>query len=228
MTDSEQSSKQPGLGQPRQRTVSTLKPQLTRQSTTRPSTTRGGSYSLAGPRTLDGKPRQPGRHEAYVEDGYRELNPEYERGVDNPVFSLGGNLPHTVRGFMRRDPDTGKNRPIGVEGEGKGETETPPQLQNINDRTHSQGQRESGANDESRERSGDRRGLQIRSTSTRDNDGHNLGKTLTPEEPKVDKPFNPWAAFRKNHQDPLAEWLGVSPVTMRCTTGHADVSRPRS
>lgn len=177
-------------------------------------------------------PRQPGRHEAYVADGYRELNPEYERGADNPVFSLGGNLPHTVRGFMRRESETGKKRPFGVEGEGKGETETPPQLQNIGDRTHSHEEGESGANDGSKEQSGNHAGLQIRTASARNKDGQNLGtigeevtmdpsadsgddeKTLTPEEPKDERPFNFWAGFRRRHQDPLAEWLGVSHVAM--------------
>lgn len=232
--DAEQSAQRPGQSS-RQRTLSTLRPQMTSQSTY-PSATREASYSLAGPR--EQRPRQPPRHGTYVQQGYRDLNPEYEKEVHDPVFSLGGNLPHTVRGFMRRKGSTGKQRPVGVEREQKGETEAAPQLQNTDEKANrTEGQARIGEQDHAQDQgqyfppqspgtpSGN---VHVRNTQARDSNGQPLGtigedvtfspsgnvsddeKTLAPEQPVDDRPFNRWAGFRRKYQDPLGEWLGVS------------------
>ncbi|KAJ9631745.1 hypothetical protein H2203_000145 [Taxawa tesnikishii (nom. ined.)] len=100
------------------------------------------SYSLAGhPQSQHAT--HPGARPTFVAEGYRQLNPEYERQVHDPTFSLGGNLPHTVRGFMARKDRNGKEwrqpvqeavgeteGPEATETEEKGETEIPPQLEN--------------------------------------------------------------------------------------------------
>jgi len=221
----EQSAQRPGQERPRQRTISTLRPTTTRGTTGLAA--RDTLYSLAGP--PETRLRPPPRHETYVDDGYRDLNPEYEREVQNPVFSLGGNLPHTVRGFMKRGGNGGKSSRVGVEKGEKGDTEAAPQVQNAEDRatrTREQVSRNNTSESLHAESPSTPSGnVGMRTLQARDQDGHALGtigeepvqlneqsddeRTLA-EDPANDRPFNPWAAFRRKYQDPLGEWLGVS------------------
>lgn len=173
----------------------------------------------------------PPRHETYVADGYRALNPGYEKAVEDPVFSLAGNQPHTVRGFMKRQQEDGYFNRVGVEGIQKGETEAPPQLQNIDERNSGnldQGPDLSTRLKDTQDASSESPGVQggdlwMRTATAHAPDGRGLGtigeevqikpkeddeQTLTPEAPIEDAPFNSWAAFRAQHQDFLGEWLG--------------------
>lgn len=223
---SDQPAQRPGYGQSQMRTMSSIRPQITRNTISN-----DGSYSLAGPRDQG---KTPARHGTYVEDGYRELNPAYERPVRNPVFSLAGNQPHTIRGFMKRQKSSGKDRPVGVEGAEKGETETPPQLQNIDQQRNSSrnqvpttSNQHPGENDAPESPGVQGGNLRIRTATAQTNDGQQLGtigeevqfqpseddeKTLTPGTPEEDRPFNHWAALRAKYQDPLGEWLGTTIV----------------
>ncbi|KAL1304610.1 hypothetical protein AAFC00_003577 [Neodothiora populina] len=226
--ESERPPQRPGLSHFRQRTVSSLGPR-----TTQTSTNHGGSYSLAGPQ--DRGQRQPPRHGTYVEEGYRDLNPEYERTVHNPVFSLAGNQPHTVRGFMKRQNSDAKARPVGKEGAQKGETETPPQLQNIEGRNNTDRTQEPATPGSYDANDGPAMGpespgvpggnIRMRTATAHHPDGRPLGtigeevqfspsdddaKTLAPDDNPDDRPFNPWAGIRRKFQDPLGEWLGTT------------------
>lgn len=147
-------------------------------------------YSLAGPR------QGPTRGGTYVAEGYRELNPQFEKEVEKPTFSLGGNLPHTVRGYQRRKGKGGKKDAqkqgggqYGVEGGEKGETEVPPAIENADQkatRTHSQRQRtdsqrqSNGSQDrkerfDAREGSGGGGNVKMRQERLMDSDGRDLG-----------------------------------------------------
>lgn len=222
---SERSEQRPGQDQPRQRTTSILRPSTTF------SDAREVPYSFAGPR--DTLPRQPARHATHVEEGYRELNPDYEREVNDPVFSLGGNLPHTVRGFMKRHGGhSSKSKRVGVEREEKGARERAPQVQNTDERatrTCEQANR-NNTDDAFGQKapispSGD---VGMRTLQAQDSQGRNLNtigeeatilpksgdqsddeKTLAADASAEPPPFNPWAGFRRKYQDPLGEWLGV-------------------
>ena len=223
---SDQSSERPGRGRVRQRTISTARP-----TSIRVPTARDTPYSLAG--TRETRSRPPARHETYVDEGYRALNPEYEREVQDPVFSLGGNLPHTVRGFMKHQGKNGKSQPVGYEKEEKGARETAPQLQNTDDQAdrtsrqakHSENETEGTPADEMPGTPGSHVGT--RTLEARDSNGQNLGtigeeavpypdrsddeRTLAGEESvEATQPFNPWAGIRKKYQHFLGEWLGVS------------------
>lgn len=180
--------------------MNTLRPSSTLAPT---STGREMPYSLAGSRDV----HRQGDHKTYVEEGYRSLNPEYEKEVENPNFSLSGNFPHTVRPFMLRKDHNGKQKPVGVHKDEKGETERAPQVENTDARANrTEEQRESGPQGSSQQ-------------SETDSEGHAVGEenmtpypsenTIVPD-PAFDAPFNFWAAFRKKYQDPLGEWLGVS------------------
>jgi hypothetical protein len=157
-----------------------------------------GGYSLAGsqPRENRGGPSR----ETYVSEGYRNLNPQYEKKQNEPTFSLGSNLPRTVRGWQ-----------------GKKKKEDPEPFDEQRHQNHGSTQSN---------QSGD---MRMHESSAQAGDGENTGviadeavyspgndsddTTITPEdEEAVDEPapFNSWALVRAKFQDALGEWLGVS------------------
>lgn len=205
-----------------------------------------GGYSLAGSR-----PPGPDR-ETYVQDGYRKLNPNYEKQESEPTFSLGSNLPRTVRGWQQKKKNNeGKDSTgtaPGVPTGDKGEAEAAPQLQNIDDRKNQRGN--SGQTGEAQR---DTRppgpqqqpSVALRQAHAKDDQGRDLGivgdepiyssgagseddVTLAPEDEGDDVAvsFNRWSLMRTRFQDALGEWLGVSflPLHRCCCDCLADLT----
>lgn len=193
--------------------------------------------------------RKGDRGKTYVADGYRDLNPEYERAVNDPTFSLGGTLPHTVRKFMR--PKGSDRKAVGVERQEKGETEVNPQLQNVDERTNrtndpaKDSSQQNAASPGLTQSPGQPGMTRMRSAHAFDQDGRDLGtigeeasmepqsnipddeRTLAPAQSQdTSVPFNRWAGMRRKLQDPLGEWLGVSGcILMMYAETYADSHR---
>jgi hypothetical protein len=227
-------------------TMSTLRPRMSRMATQMSrmatnatgGTAEQGGYSLAGsqPRENRGGPSR----ETYVSEGYRNLNPQYEKKQNEPTFSLGSNLPRTVRGWQGKKKNEGQNSSgtaPGVKPAEKGEGEAAPQLQDADERKKHRGgekedpepfdeQRHQNHGSTQSNQSGD---MRMHESSAQAGDGENTGviadeavyspgndsddTTITPEdEEAVDEPapFNSWALVRAKFQDALGEWLGVS------------------
>lgn len=99
-----------------------------------------GGYSLAGSQT--GGNRGGPNRDTYVAEGYRSLNPQYEKKQNEPTFSLGSNLPRTVRGWQGKKKNEGSGAPgtaPGVKPGEKGEGEAAPQLQDTDERRKRRG-----------------------------------------------------------------------------------------
>ncbi|GAB7356294.1 hypothetical protein MBLNU459_g7097t1 [Dothideomycetes sp. NU459] len=178
-------------------------------------------YSLAGSRDV----RKQSDRATYVEDGYRSLNPEYEKEAEDPKFSLGGNLPHTVRPFMVRKNRDGEQKAVGVKKDEKGETERAPQVENTDARANrTQQQRDNDSHEpfpQSEDHGTDGEAFR---TDESDMTGPPSADTIVPEPEPSDQPFNSWAAFRKRYQDPLGEWLGTTVVVALGLSGNLSVA----
>lgn len=202
-TSSQPRPQRPDRGNTRQTTTNSLRLNSTLAPT---CTAREAPYSLAGHRDVS----RQGDRSTYVEEGYHALNPDYEKEIENPNFSLGGNFPHTIRPFMVRKDRGGKQKPVGLKKDEKGETERAPQVENTDARANrTREQRESDPqNNVQQDYDGGEDGEELE-TVEEGMTPYSSDDTMVPE-PAVDAPFNFWAAFRKQYQDPLGEWLGVS------------------
>jgi aquaglyceroporin related protein len=192
-----------------------------------------GGYSLAGSQTTN---RGGPNRDTYVAEGYRDLNPQYEKKQNEPTFSLGSNLPRTVRGWQGKKKNETGTAP-GVKPGEKGEGEAAPQLQDTDERKkHRGGEKQNPEpSDEQRHQnhgstqSNQSGGMGMHEASAQAGDGENTGvleneavyspgndsddTTLAPEDEEVldePAPFNSWAIVRAKFQDALGEWLGVS------------------
>lgn len=227
-------------------TMSTLRPRMSRMATQMSrmatnatgGTAEQGGYSLAGSQTRENR-GGPAR-DTYVAEGYRNLNPQYEKKQNQPTFSLGSNLPRTVRGWQGKKKNEGSNSSgvaPGVKPGEKGEGEAAPQLQDADERKkHRGGEKQDPEPSDEQKRqnhgstqsnqSGD---MRMHESSAQAGDGENTGvisdeavyspgndsddTTITPEDEEVvdePAPFNSWALVRAKFQDALGEWLGVS------------------
>lgn len=226
-------------------TMSTLRPRMSRMATQMSrmatnatgGTAEQGGYSLAGSQTNN---RGGPNRDTYVAEGYRDLNPHYEKKQNEPTFSLGSNLPRTVRGWQgkKKNETTNSTKTApGVKPGEKGEGEAAPQLQDTDERKKHRGGEKSNPepSDEQKHqnhgstqsnRSG---GMMMHEASAQAGNGDNSGvitdeavfspgndsddTTLAPEDEEVldePAPFNSWAIVRAKFQDALGEWLGVS------------------
>lgn len=197
-----------------------------------------GGYSLAGSQTNANR-GGPSR-DTYVAEGYRNLNPQYEKKQNEPTFSLGSNLPRTVRGWQGKKKNEGpksSGTAPGVKPGEKGEGEAAPQLQDTDERKKHRGgeKQDPEPSDEQKHQhhgstqSNQSGGMRMHETSAQAGDGENTGvitdeavyspgdesddTAITPEDEKVvdePAPFNSWALIRAKFQDALGEWLGVS------------------
>lgn len=197
-----------------------------------------GGYSLAGSQPTENR-GGPSR-DTYVSEGYRNLNPQYEKKQNQPTFSLGSNLPRTVRGWQGKKKNEGKNSSgtaPGVKPAEKGEGEAAPQLQDADERQKHRGgdKQDPEPSDEQKNQNhestqGDQSGdMMMHESSAQAGNGENTGvisdeavyspgndsddTTITPEDEEVvdePAPFNRWALVRAKFQDALGEWLGVS------------------
>jgi hypothetical protein len=199
-----------------------------------------GGYSLAGSQSKENR-GGPSR-DTYVSEGYRNLNPQYEKKQNEPTFSLGSNLPRTVRGWQGKKKNEGKNSSRtapGVKPAEKGEGEAAPQLQDADERQKHRGgdKQDPEPSDEQKHQNhestqGNQSGdMMMHESSAQAGDGENTGvisdeavyspgndsddTTITPEDEEVvdePAPFNRWALVRAKFQDALGEWLGVSSI----------------
>jgi aquaglyceroporin related protein len=140
-----------------QHTASTIRPRTNRMTTQMSrmatsatgGTAQNGGYSLAGTTQQRQQAQHPAtaaaaatrdhqggpNRDTHVADGYRELNPHYEKREQEPTFSLGSNLPRTVRGWQgKKKSGARKNASTGVNPGEKGEGEAAPQLQDTDER----------------------------------------------------------------------------------------------
>jgi aquaglyceroporin related protein len=236
-----------------QHTMSTVRPRMSRMATQMSKiatnatggTVEQGGYSLAGSQTKENR-GGPSR-DTYVSDGYRKLNPQYEKKQNQPTFSLGSNLPRTVRGWQGKKKNEGSKSSgtaPGVKTGEKGEGEAAPQLQDVDERKKHHGgektdpepsdeQKHQNHGSTQSNQSGD---MRMHESSAQAGDGENTGvisdeavyspgndsddTTITPEDEEVvdePAPFNRWALVRAKFQDALGEWLGVSSVFLILT-----------
>ncbi|KAG9550901.1 aquaporin, partial [Aureobasidium melanogenum] len=224
-----------------QHTASTLRPRMSRMATQMSrmatnatgGTAEQGGYSLAGSQTTN---RGGPDRDTYVAEGYRDLNPQYEKKQNEPTFSLGSNLPRTVRGWQGKKKNETGTAP-GVKRVEKGEGEAAPQLQDTDERKRHRGgeKRDPEPSDEQRHQnhgstqSNQSGGMMMHEASGQAGDGENTGvitdeavfspgndsydTTLAPEDEEVldePAPFNSWAIVRAKFQDALGEWLGTT------------------
>ncbi|KAG9763045.1 aquaporin, partial [Aureobasidium melanogenum] len=221
--------------------MSTLRPRMSRMATQMSrmatnatgGTAEQGGYSLAGSQTTN---RGGPNRDTYVAEGYRDLNPQYEKKQNEPTFSLGSNLPRTVRGWQGKKKNENGTAP-GVKPGEKGEGEAAPQLQDTDERKkHRGGEKQNPEpSDEQRHQnhgstqSNQSGGMGMHEASAQAGDGENTGvleneavyspgndsddTTLAPEDEEVldePAPFNSWAIVRAKFQDALGEWLGTT------------------
>jgi hypothetical protein len=219
--------------------MSRMATQMSRMATNATGgTAEQGGYSLAGSQTKENR-GGPSR-DTYVAEGYRNLNPQYEKKQNEPTFSLGSNLPRTVRGWQGKKKNEGPNSSgtaPGVKPAEKGEGEAAPQLQDADERKKHRGgekQDPEPSDEQKRENHGSTQSnqtgdMRMHETSAQAGDGENTGvisdeavyspsddsddTAVTPEDEEVvdePAPFNSWALVRAKFQDALGEWLGVS------------------
>lgn len=197
-----------------------------------------GGYSLAG--NHNQQDRGGPNRDTYVAQGYRDLNPQYEKQQDEPTFSLGSNLPRTVRGWQGKKQNQAKNdkanAPAVDPGE-KGQGEPAPQLQDADHRRKGRGdsqQSEQPLQSPDMPTSSQEGGMKMQTASARNRDGdagvvghqavYSPGPegseddtTLAPEDDDMSgasMPFNRWALVRAKLQDGLGEWLGTTIYVM--------------
>ncbi|KAH0290635.1 aquaporin, partial [Aureobasidium sp. EXF-3399] len=226
--------------------MSTLRPRMSRMATQMSKvatnatggTAEQGGYSLAGSQTNANR-GGPSR-DTYVAEGYRNLNPQYEKKQNEPTFSLGSNLPRTVRGWQGKKKNEGpksSGTAPGVKPGEKGEGEAAPQLQDTDERKKHRGgeKQDPEPSDEQKHQyhgstqSNQSGGMKMHETSAQAGDGENTGvisdeavyspgdesddTAITPEDEEVvdePAPFNSWALVRAKFQDALGEWLGTT------------------
>ncbi|TIA29539.1 aquaporin-like protein [Aureobasidium pullulans] len=227
-----------------QHTASTLRPRMSRMATQisrmatngTGGTAEQGGYSLAGSQQPEGHRGGPNR-ETYVAEGYRNLNPQYEKKQNEPTFSLGSNLPRTVRGWQGKKKNDPSGVAPGVQPGEKGEGEAAPQLQDTDERKKHRGgskQDPEPSQDYKHQNHGSTQsnqsgGMMMQESSAQAGDGENTGviadeatyspggdsddTTLAPEDEDVldePAPFNSLATVRAKFQDALGEWLGTT------------------
>ncbi|KAI5204015.1 aquaporin-like protein [Aureobasidium subglaciale] len=198
-----------------------------------------GGYSLAGSQPKGSSQGGPNR-DTYVAEGYRDLNPQYEKKQNQPTFSLGSNLPRTVRGWQGKKMNEQRNSSgtaPGVQPGEKGEGEAAPQLQDTDERKKHRGgskQDPEPSQDEKHQNHGSTQsnrsgGMMMQEASAEAGDGENTGvlgdqavyspgndsddSTVVPEDEEVldeNAPFNSWALVRARFQDAFGEWLGTT------------------
>lgn len=76
-------------------------------------------YNMAGP-------QEANSNDVYVHPEYREMNPDYMKNHEAPIWGLAKPLPRVVRPGMRRDPTRGDTG--AYQTETKGESEAVPEM----------------------------------------------------------------------------------------------------
>lgn len=86
-------------------------------------------HNLAGP-------QEANSNDVYVHPEYREMNPDYMKNHEAPIWGLAKPLPRVVRPGMRRDPTRGDTG--AYQTEPKGESEAVPEMKVTPSRTNDQ------------------------------------------------------------------------------------------
>ena len=161
--------------------------------------------SLAGP-------QEPDTNSTYVHPEYHDMNPDYGKTNEKPIWGLAKPLPRVVRPGMRRHDGGGTTSayPTGQ----KGESEPVPELEATPDQGDEHGQ-------DGRETSDPRSGTcddtmvqqEMSNADAPDRVSRPVEDEVTedgskPYEGEAEH-FNKWSRVRHRLREPFAEWLGV-------------------
>ncbi|KAG0650257.1 hypothetical protein D0Z07_3322 [Hyphodiscus hymeniophilus] len=161
-------------------------------------------YSLAGNTTYAHGP-------SFVDPGYHELNPTYQRTELAPVWGLAKPLPRVVRRGMRRGKDGRVVEDPGTEREEPGDAEPIPQLGMIDDQRQEAGKEVRDGPDTDERGYGHERAERRRIDSTvgrMNSENSVLDRYATPR-PERGNPMEEWkshgSTYRRSHSDPFDE-----------------------
>lgn len=179
--------------------------QLRRRKTNQTSRTNQTIPSLAGP-------REPDMSSIYIHPEYHDMNPEYGKTNEEPVWGLAKPLPRVVRPGMRRHDGGGTTSayPTGQ----KGEAEPVPELEATPDQGDEQGKDGQAV---SSPQSGTRDDTMLHQEMSNADHTDRVPRPVEDEvtedgsKPYGGQPehFNKWSMVRHQLREPFAEWLGV-------------------